>query len=243
MASFEHAEELAVGLYERGLSLPPKRRVIDIGTSRNLKNGWWSPWLVNLRPALSIDRGSDQSAEKQSRMKGLLLDGFSHALDMVEADNPAEHVFGPPETGTPVAAAITGRDGRSLLWRRIVAKEGYGAHELIEGAYYAGERVTMVDDVVTSGLTKREEAATLGEAGLGTGRLVVGADREQGGRQSIEDMGWKVAAVMGATDLFAALREAGHLTTSEHDYLVAYTVSPEHPTEDPMDHPWVGLQQ
>lgn len=240
MAGFEKAEELIVGLDRRGEGLPKEKRLLNMTTSKILKNGWWSPWLVNLRPALSLDARSDMPRSEQGHVKGLLLDALSGTVDKLEEDRPADHVYGPPENGTPLAAAVSGRDGRSLLWRRVIEKPGYGAHQMLEGAYYEGEDVTQIDDVMTSGLTKEEEAAFLGSLGLGSNRVAVGVDRQQGGMEAMEAKGWKVGAALQASEIFDALHANGRLSQEEYDYLVAYTALDQYPTEDPHDYPWAA---
>jgi hypothetical protein len=75
MALPEHElQELVVGLYDRGVDQPHERRIIDIGVSKILKSGIWSPYVVNFRPALSLDENSSVSMNQQRRTKRLLLE-------------------------------------------------------------------------------------------------------------------------------------------------------------------------
>lgn len=237
MARFEHMEEMVVGLYERGLGGDPKDKILDIGVSKILKSGIWSPYLVNFRPALSVDNRSTVSVPKQEQSKSWLLESFCTPLDELKAAQRFDHIYGPPETGTPLAAAVSGIGGYSLLWRRVEAKPGYGSHQMLEGVYYPGQEVCEVDDVVTLGETKKSEAEFLGSIGLSTNTLVVGVDREQGGRQAMEAEGWVVEAAMRATEIFEILAEAKYLNDAEFDFLMDYTRNPA-PLTEPADHPW-----
>jgi orotate phosphoribosyltransferase len=240
----EHlAQELVVGLYDRGAELPSKQRILDIGTSKILKSKIWSPYLVNLRPALSLDSQSQMPRERQKRVKGLLLESVGTELDLLTEEDGVtfDHIFGPPEAGTPLASAVSGVSGHSLLWKRVIPKGDYGSHEDLEGVYFDGQDVVEVDDVVTKADTKREAAEFLASCGLNAVGVVIAFDREQGGSKAIEDMGMKVRAALRAKAAFAYLLDAGRLTQAQHDFLVDYTVNPA-PLEEPADHPWKNIQ-
>ncbi len=239
MAEFEHTQELVTGLYERGLTLPPKNQIIRIGTSVILKSGIWSPYLINMRPALSVDTRSGMPVDKQTHLKSLLIESVAHELDEINSERPFDHIFGSPEAGTPLASSLAAIGGFSLLWKRVIPKPGYGSHELLEGIYYPGQKVAQVDDVVTRADTKREADEFLRECDLESTDIAVFADREQGGRQAVEAMGLNLRSAVGAKALFEYLADDGMISESERDYLIQYTNNPNPPTEDPMDHPWV----
>ncbi len=238
MALAEHeAQELVVGLHERGANLPSSQRILDIGTSKILKSKIWSPYLVNFRPALSVDTSSELSVKQQKRIKTLLLGSIGIELDLLAEEVSFDHIFGPPEAGTPLASAVSGVSGYSLLWQRVKPKGDYGSHQDLEGIYFPGQKVVEVDDVVTTGGTKHEAVAFLADYELTVPGVVIGFDREQGGRKAVEAAGMKVRAALGAITTFEYLLEAGRLTQTEHDFLVDYTVNPA-PLEEPVDHPW-----
>lgn len=240
MAEFEHTQELVTGLYERGVSMPPENRIIRIGTSVILKSGIWSPYLINMRPALSLDTQSEMTIDRQAHLKSLLIESMAHELDEINAERPFDHIFGSPEAGTPLASSLAAIGGYSLLWKRVLAKPGYGSHELLEGIYYPGQNVVQVDDVVTRANTKREADEFLRDCGLESTDVAVFADREQSGRQAVEAMGLNLRAAVGAKALFEYLADDGLITESEKDYLVSYTNNPNPPVGDPLDHPWVN---
>jgi orotate phosphoribosyltransferase len=100
-----------------------------------------------------------------------------------------------------VAAASWGSDlvldGFSV---RKEAKE-HGAGRLIEGNFTAGQAVVVVEDVITSG-GSAQKAITAVESAGGTvlGVLAV-VDREEGGRQALEEQGREVVALITSSDL------------------------------------------
>lgn len=230
-------EEMIVGLYDRGMGGDPADKIFDIGVSKKLKSGIWSPYLVNVRPALSIDHQNVMPIDKQVHIKSLMLSAMCMELGRVASKRPFQHIYGEPEAGTPFAAAIAAYGEYSQLWKRVIAKPGYGSHQLLEGVHHPGELVTQIDDVVTLGTTKREADIFLRECNLISNDVVVFVDREQGGRAAVEEMGLHLSAAVGALTLFAALEANQRITPTEADFLRDYTLNPP-TTVEPTDHPW-----
>lgn len=67
--------------------------------------------------------------------------------------------------------------------------------------------------------------------------VVVGFDRQQGGREQLEAAGMNLTAAIVAIDAFAALAENQRITQTEFDFLREYTLGPKM-LEEPADHPW-----
>lgn len=218
MAGFEHLEELIVGLYDRGMATDPNDRIFDIGVSKILKSKIWSPYLINMRPALSIDYQAAMTPEKQKRIKSMMLGAMCVRLDAVQSIRPFKHIYGEPEAGTPLASSLSAVGGYSLLWKRVVPKPGYGTHQQLEGVHHPGEKVTQIDDVVTLGDTKREANSFLHECDLETEDVVVFVDREQGGKDAVKAMDLHLQAALTATEVFGALHSNGRLNKTEYDF-------------------------
>jgi orotate phosphoribosyltransferase len=71
----------------------------------------------------------------------------------------------------------------------LVRKEpkGYGTARQIEGRFVAGERVTVIEDVVTTGGDSLRSIQVLRDAGLDVIHLVVVLDRGEGGEDNIRE--------------------------------------------------------
>jgi orotate phosphoribosyltransferase len=71
----------------------------------------------------------------------------------------------------------------------LVRKEpkGYGTGKQIEGRFEAGELVTVIEDVVTTGGDSVRSVQVLRDAGLEVIRLVVVLDRGEGGEDNIRE--------------------------------------------------------
>ena len=81
--------------------------------------------------------------------------------------------------------------------------KGYGAGRRIEGNFLSGNPVVVVDDVVTTGgSTLRAIEAIEAEGGKVLFAFVL-VDREEGGRQALEERGLKVISLFTRTELLA----------------------------------------
>jgi len=65
--------------------------------------------------------------------------------------------------------------------------KGYGTAKQLEGRFESGDRVTVIEDVVTTGGDSLRSAQVLRDAGLEVIHLVVVLDRGEGGEDNIRD--------------------------------------------------------
>ncbi|HKV88243.1 MAG TPA: orotate phosphoribosyltransferase [Candidatus Dormibacteraeota bacterium] len=106
-----------------------------------------------------------------------------------------------PELGAVLlGGAVSMETGLPLI---LVRKEpkGYGTAKQLEGRYEAGERTTVIEDVVTTGGDSLRSARVLRDAGLDVIHLVVVLDRGEGGEQSIRDAGIPYSPLFRIQDL------------------------------------------
>ncbi len=80
-------------------------------------------------------------------------------------------------------------------------KKGYGTNKLIEGIYQKGEKVLVVEDVITTAKGALGAVHALRDAGLIVDSVVCVVDREEGGRESLEKEGVSVASLVKASEL------------------------------------------
>ena len=83
---------------------------------------------------------------------------------------------------------------------RKVAKE-HGTGKRIEGNFRAGDRVVVVEDVITSGGSAQQAIEAIEEEGGIVSGILAVVDRQQGGRQRLEESGYQVVALATARDL------------------------------------------
>jgi len=106
-----------------------------------------------------------------------------------------------PELGAVLlGGAVSMETGLPLL---LVRKEpkGYGTAKQLEGRHELGERVTVIEDVVTTGGDSLRSAQVLRDAGVEVIHLVVVLDRGEGGEDNIRGAGVKYSPLFRIGDL------------------------------------------
>jgi orotate phosphoribosyltransferase len=105
----------------------------------------------------------------------------------------------------------------------IVRKEEkiYGVTGRTAGADVAkGDRILLFDDVISEGLSKLEGIKPLQELGGNVTHFLVVVNREQGGKENLEKLGFKVHALANVSDLINSLYENKHISKEQaHDVL------------------------
>ena len=74
--------------------------------------------------------------------------------------------------------------------------KSYGTAAAIEGAFAAGERVVVIDDLTTTGASKFEAIEKLAAAGLRVDDVVVLVDRQSGAKEALAAAGYRLHAVL-----------------------------------------------
>ena len=106
-----------------------------------------------------------------------------------------------PELGAVLlGGAVSMETGLPLV---IVRKEpkGYGTAKQLEGRVAPGERVTVIEDVVTTGGDSLRSVHVLRDAGLEVIHLVVVLDRGEGGEENIRNAGIPYSPLFRIQDL------------------------------------------
>ncbi|MBA2476449.1 MAG: orotate phosphoribosyltransferase [Actinobacteria bacterium] len=124
----------------------------------------------------------------------------------VAAGEPDSVRLAGPELGA--VALVAAASLESELPFLIVRKEGkgYGTSKRIEGVYEAGERVCLIEDVVTSGGAALAAVEALREAGLECRTVVCVVDREEGGAEALAARAVELRPLFRAAELLAAAK-------------------------------------
>ncbi|MBN1439461.1 MAG: orotidine-5'-phosphate decarboxylase [Anaerolineales bacterium] len=125
-----------------------------------------------------------------------------------------DRIAGLPYAALPIAAAISLQAGWPMIYPRKEAKD-YGTKAQIEGEHKPGERIAMVDDVITTGGAKLEALEKLRGAGLVVEDLVVLVDRESGGAESLTAAGLRLHSAARLRDLLPIWQAQGKLTAEQ----------------------------
>jgi len=93
-----------------------------------------------------------------------------------------DRIAGLPYAAIPIATAIALQGNYPMIYPRKEAKT-YGTKAEIEGEYYVGETVVIIDDLTSTGGSKFEAIEKLTGAGLKVKDIVVLVDRQSGPRK------------------------------------------------------------
>jgi orotate phosphoribosyltransferase len=112
--------------------------------------------------------------------------GRCYAEAIVSSGVEFDVLLGPAYKGIPLAAsvaiALSDRHGRDVPWayNRKEAKS-HGEGGVLVGAALAGQRILVVDDVITAGTAIREVMAIIGAEGASCAGVAIGLDRQERG--------------------------------------------------------------
>jgi orotate phosphoribosyltransferase len=84
--------------------------------------------------------------------------------------------------------------------------KSHGTMQWIDGNIGAGDRVVIVDDVITTGKSTIEAINKAHEAGLEIIKVIALIDRQEGGRENIESIGYKVESVITRDEVMGLYR-------------------------------------
>jgi len=119
------------------------------------------------------------------------------AAAIAEHEPDAVRIASPQVGAIALAAAASLSSGIPFLIVRDRAK-AYGTANRIEGVFEPGERICLVEDIVTSGGASVETLDALREAGLECRIAVCVVDREEGGADALARRGARLVALFRA---------------------------------------------
>ena len=143
--------------------------------------------------------------ETRPELLGPLGERLAAAALEVEPD--ADALAGPELGAVALAASASLASGLPFLIVRKEAK-GYGTENRLEGAFEPGQRVCLIEDVVTSGGAAVEAVDVLRAAGLECRHAVCVVDREEGGVDALARQAVRLRPLFRAGELLQAAKTA-----------------------------------
>lgn len=211
MVTAEQLETLAVELFKAGAVQFGGFKIKHHETNPDAP---LSPIFLNLRAERAKNPGpvSEVLLERICYLLSVELHGkgleYTHVCGVPHAGDPyADRLVKPPFSGAHAKGLIrlskkTHPDGK----REIVGIE--------EGGFAAGDRVLLVDDLITKADSKLEAIYALEQAGLVVKDVAVAVDRCQGGKQTLEEFGYNTHALYILPEFLGILRRLGHVDHS-----------------------------
>ena len=164
-----------------------------------LKSGIESPFYVDLRPLASDPK--------------ILKKLANYLLEMLPLDN-FDLICGVPYAALPMATAMSLESYLPLIIKRKEAKQ-HGTKKMIEGIFTKGQNCLLVEDVITSGKSLLETIPEIESEGILVSDIVVVLDRQQGGKELLENKGFRVHTLFTISEVCTILSEEGLLDDEE----------------------------
>jgi len=107
----------------------------------------------------------------------------------------------------------------------IVRKEekAYGVTGRIAGSdVNKGDKILFFDDVISEGISKVEGIKNLQELGANVTHLLVVVNREHGGKEKLEKLGYQVHALARISDIVDSLYIGNHISKEQKNKVLEY---------------------
>ncbi|MFW6204771.1 MAG: orotate phosphoribosyltransferase [Actinomycetota bacterium] len=112
--------------------------------------------------------------------------------ELLPADT--DRIAGPELGAVPLATALSLETGLPFVIARRDAK-AYSTGKAVEGEIHPGERISVVEDVISSGTQSISAADRIAATGAHVLGILAVVDREQGGREAIAAAGYSLTAL------------------------------------------------
>ena len=144
-----------------------------------------------------------------------IIDFYSQTIKEQIGTKIIDRIAGIPIAGIPFASQVAYNLKKPFLYVRKGIKL-HGRERRVEGVLVSGDRVLLIDDLVTTGLTLKEAAeAVRAEGGVVTDAVAF-LDREEAGKQLLDKSGVKLHALLHISEIVDTLFEMG--TLDEESY-------------------------
>jgi orotate phosphoribosyltransferase len=135
-----------------------------------------------------------------------------------------QRLAGIPTAGIAYAAVVALNLSKPLLYVRREHKE-HGRERRIEGLLQPGDRVVILDDVVTTGRSLLEAAQAIRAEGGVVEDAVVLLDRQQGAKGQLQKSGLKLHAFTTMRHIAERLRSLGTIDDGQYKEILDQVVS------------------
>lgn len=192
------------------IAMPPHSQLVTLLAERSARRGQFT-----------LASGRQSTLYIDARLTTMSPDGLAligpaglHAIDsagwMVDAVGGLTLGADPVSYAVSYASALrqVADAGRPLVRAFTVRKEAkaHGTGRVIEGPFRSGDRVAIVEDVITTGGSALKAIAAVRAAGGNVAGVLALVDREEGGRDAIEqETGLPVLALTRASEIVARM--------------------------------------
>ena len=192
----------------------------DFTIGRSTRN---SPVYVNPRVLISNPEVLRRVARLIDRE---VQAGMSRKRDPIE---PFDLVAGVPFGGLHLSTAYALSTNTPMIYARPPSDAAGSVHNGhgIEGRFTPGQRVLLVDDLITTGGSVLETTEILENAGLIVRNAVVLIDREQGAHERLRHKGYDLLSIISLRAMLTYYVNTDRISLHDFDRCMAYFDSEE----------------
>ena len=168
-----------------------------------LTSGRMSPYYIDLRIVPSFP-------EAFRRICGLYLRIITEDLRVTIF----ERIAGIPTAGIPFASLVAYQLKKPFLYIRPRTRL-HGRERRVEGMMMPGDRILLIDDLITTGRSLRKAAEAIRSEGGVVTNAVVLLDREEGGKERLAKDNISLHYLLKASEAAEKLYEIGAITENQ----------------------------
>ncbi len=162
-----------------------------------LSTGKASPYYIDLRVIPSFP---DAFRE--------IIDFYTEQITSQIGLKNFDRIAAVPITGIPFASQIAYNLKKPFLYVRKNVKL-QGRERRVEGVLVSGDRVLLIDDLVTTGVTLRKAAEAIRAEGGVVTQAVAFLDREEGGKEKLHEINVKLMPLLKISEIASTLYDIG----------------------------------
>ena len=162
-----------------------------------LTSGKPSPYYIDLRVVPSFPDAFQQ-----------ICDFYRQYITAQIGTEKFDRIAGVPLAGIPFASQIAYNLKKPFLYVRKGLRH-HGRQRRVEGILVSGDRVLLVDDLVTTGLNLKNAAEAIRAEGGVVKEAVALLDREEGGKKELAENGIKVHTLLRISEVANTLYDIG----------------------------------
>ncbi len=151
-----------------------------------------------------------------------LLQLSGRLLAMHMADLSVRRMAAVPYGALPLGAVAAVTAGLPLLYTRKKVKK-HGGQRQVEGHHEKGERIVMVEDLVTTGGSLLQAVGLLRAAGLKVSHAVVMTERGSQARLNLRAADIELRTVFQLTDILTYAWTTGHISDTQFKTVQKFT--------------------